>query len=182
MVNDKFNKILFFGYGSNRSKQKIREALQRDPGQGIGAILHGFTLNVQSLNQIPPEVQKFFQQIYGNDFKAYTIKEGKGIIAGVIWQITNEDLEKLKKWEFVGPYREIIEVEVTTTYDEVVKAYTEKSLDSCPTTFVVDGLTYDVFAFAKQGAPDPNTQQYYTQEKISEIRKWLKLASKNQTA
>lgn len=166
-------KILFFGYGGNRSQQKIKEILDHDPGNGVGAILSGYTLNVQSLSQIPSTVQSIFQKIYGNEFKAYTIKKGKGIVSGVVWQLTAEDVEKIKQWEFVGDYREIVEAQVTTSSEDAVKVITEKSREEFPTTFIVDGLVYNVFAFAKKEVGDEKDKQYYTEKQIEEIRKAL---------
>ncbi len=167
------SQILFFGYGANRSRQKIQEIIGKDLGEGIGAILNGYTLNIQNLNQIPEKVQDFLRKLYGNDFKAYTIKKGEGVVLGVIWKIDVKDLEKFKEWEFVGLWREIVEIEVTTSTDEVVKVITEKSMDQFPSTFIVDGLIYDTFAFTKQKVHSPDQQQYYTQKQITTIRNWL---------
>jgi hypothetical protein len=166
-------KILFFGYGANRSKQKIKEIIGREPDQGVGAVLKGYTLNVQNLTQIPTDVQNFLQKLYGNEFKAYTLKKGQGIVVGVIWELNEEDLEKFKEWEFIGAWRELVDVEVETSSGDTVKVLTEKSMDKFPSTFIVDGLIYDVFAFSKRKVASPDEQQYYTQKQITTLRNWL---------
>lgn len=167
------SKSLFFGYGANRSRQKLKEFLGKDPGEGVGAVLRGFTLNVQDLNQIPKLQHDLFLRVYGSDWKAYTIKEGAGAVAGIVWELEEEEFNKLKAWEFVGEYREIISVEVITASDEELEVVTEKSKDEFPTTFIVDGLNYNTFAFSRIESVDPNTQQYYTQKQIENIKKWL---------
>lgn len=169
-------KVLFFGYGANRSQQKISEIIGRDPGLGIGAILENYTLNIQNLTQIPNPPQTFLGKIYGSDFKSYTVKKGAGIVLGDVWELEEKEWERIKEWEFVGvtKWREPIEVEVTTSTGEKVKAITEKSSDEYSTTFIVDGLTYNLFGFISK-APNNNTKtpEYYTQKQITEIRKWL---------
>lgn len=167
------SKILFFGYGANRSRQKLKEFLDKDLGEGIGAILRGYTLHVQELNQVPKTQRDLFLQVYGQDWKAYTIKKGEGVVAGVIWELEEEDLKKIKAWEFVGEYREIISVKILTSSDEEVEVLTEKSKDEFSTTFIVDGINYNTFAFSRREIIDPNDQAYYTQQQIQSIRKLL---------
>lgn len=167
------SKVLFFGYGANRSRQKLKEFLGKDLGEGVGAVLRGFTLNVQDLNQVPKAQRDLFLQSYGSDWKAYTIKEGEGVVAGIVWELEEDDLNKLKAWEFVGEYREIISIEVITSSNEEIEVVTEKSKDEFPTTFIVDGLNYNTFAFSRRNIVDPNKQQYYTQKQIENIKKWL---------
>lgn len=169
--------ILFFGYGANKSRSKIQQIIKRDPGTGIGAVLEGYTLNTQSLNNIPENPRKIIFQLYGSEFKSYSIKKGDGIVLGVIWETTPEELELIKDWESVGTWRELIEVDVKSSANQIIKVVTEKSHDTYPTDFIVDGLLYDVFAFTQKAASTEKRDTYYTQKQISQIRSWLKKQS-----
>lgn len=76
------NKILFFGYGANRSREKIKKVISKDPGEGIGAVLEGYVLVDQALMQIPEPPREFLRKVYGNNFKSYSIKKGAGCYPG----------------------------------------------------------------------------------------------------
>lgn len=168
------SKILFFGYGAYKSKQKLKEVIGRDPGEGVGAIVEGFTLHVQELVQVPKQAQDDMRRFWGNEFKAYTLRTGDGVVSGIIWEIEEEELVLVKEWEYDGLWREFIEVEVVTSALEKVKVLTEKSMDQFPTTFIVDGLLYDVFAFTRnEGKTDPNKNEYYDKQQIAKIKQWL---------
>lgn len=95
-------KILFFGYGANRSRNKLRTLLNRDPGENVGAVVEGYCLGIQTLKQIPEEIKGTLKSIYGENFKAYTLKKGRGIVSGSLWEISTEEIEVIKNWEFVG--------------------------------------------------------------------------------
>lgn len=165
-------RVLFFGYGANKSRSKIQQIIGKDPGLGVGAILEGYTLNLQSINQIPDIPRQILLKLYSGEFKAYTIRKGDGVVVGAIWEIEEEDLNKIKEWEFVDVWREIIEVSVKTSSEETLKVITEKAKDEFQTEFIVDGLLYDVFGFTKK-ASDPTKDQYYTQKQLAKIRSWI---------
>ena len=166
------DKKLFFGYGANRNRSKIKQVIGRDPGEGVGAILEGFSLYLQDLDQIPERVRADLQKIFGGSFKAYTIVKGKGFVMGVIWALTDEDLEKIKEWEYVGEWREIIEVTVKSEDFYTVKVLTEKSMDSFPAINKVDGLYYNELEL-KELEVNKEEDEFYTKKQLEEIRKLL---------
>jgi hypothetical protein len=175
------DKVLFFGYGANISREKIKQIINRDPGNHVGAVIENYILCSQVLSNLPEPPQKFLQQIYGGSFKAYTLKKGKGIVLGAIWEVTLEELETIKKWEFVGLWREMAEVVIKSSGGKEVKAFTEKSIDKFPVAQVVDGLTYDPFGFKEKEKSVPTTDPYYSQQQAEKIKQWLAEQAKNST-
>lgn len=135
--------VYFFGYGSNRSKKKITELLGYTPKKFYGAIAVKYDLGYHILGDVKNhDVKKILQTVWGDDFASYSIRPGSGIVAGIVWEITKEDLDKIKKWEFVGSWREIIEISVYTYKGQKLSALTDVVPDSIPFYGVADGLFY----------------------------------------
>lgn len=145
------DKILFFGYGANRDKKRIEDILKASGLEGkdltveggYGARVDGMLLAIQNLAQIPEEVQKPLSEVWGTNFRAYTLKPGDGQVAGVLWGFNDKQYEALKKWERDGVWRKFIEVEITTTDQHKLKAFTDKALDDSKIIETVDGLNYE---------------------------------------
>ena len=166
-------KVLFFGYGEYRNRSKLAQVIGHDPGEEVGAVLNGYILVYQSLKQIPENLRKFLQDVFGNDFKAYSIKKGNGLVSGVIWELEEKDLKTLKEWVFVGDWREMAEVVVTSSGGKEVTALTDKARDSQQFEKVIDGVDYEEFNNSRIPKIDYTKQEQYTQEQISKIRAWL---------
>lgn len=167
------DKCLFFGYGSNRNRSKIRQIIGRDPGDGVGAIVEGYSLYIQNLEQIPEPAQSDLKNTFG-DFRAFTMRAGRGIIAGIIWSITPEELEVIKQWEYVGIWREIVEITVKSEDFYAVKVLTEKSMDIYPISEKTDGIVYTEFEF-KELQNSHQEDEYYTKLQIEKIKNLLSL-------
>lgn len=167
-------KVLFFGYGANRSSNKLRTLLNRDLGDSVGAVIEGYCLGIQTLKQIPEEISTTLKSIYGEDFKAYTLKKGRGMVTGSLWEITTDEIETIKNWEFVGPWREMIEVEVISSGLKPIKAFTEKAIELQEVDHIVDGLLYQEFNLQRINQNKPSDDPFYTQTQIEKIRGWLK--------
>lgn len=135
--------IYYFGYGANRERARIREVLGKEPQGGYGAVLEGFDLGYQILDQIPQKPQEVLRNAWGDRFKCYTLRRGKGLAVGVIWEMDQADLEIMKKWEFIGLWREIVQLSVKTFSGETIKAITEKAIDDKRVFGFVDGLNYE---------------------------------------
>jgi len=91
----------YFGYGILREPTIVNEILGYTP-KYHGAILENYDLGYQIIDQIQKKPGKILEKLWGIGFKAYTIRAGKGIVAGVIWELTETDIEFMKRWEFVG--------------------------------------------------------------------------------
>lgn len=162
-------KILYFGYGANRSSQKIFEILGKEPGGGNSAVLEGFNLYTQTLSQIPEKPRSILEKVWGGEFRSYTLKKGEGSVAGVLWELDEDELKKLQEWEFVGYWKEMIQVPIKTSSGETVYAVTEKVTDDQSVEGKVDGLFYENNINA-EGSPDRELENY----KINETREILR--------
>lgn len=166
-------KVFFFGYGAYRNKSKLAQVLGHAVSEGVGAILEGHVLVYQTIDQLPESLQEFFRNTYGNNFKAYTIRKGNGVISGMIWEINKQDLETLKKWEFVPEWREIVEVNVKSSGEKMVTAYSEKAQDDQPFHEITDGVEYEEFENKVIPKVDAAQKEYYTKQQIENIKQWL---------
>lgn len=145
------DKYLFFGYGANRDKKRIEDILKASELEGEdlevkggeGARVDGLVLAIQDLTQIPEKVQEVLEKVWGDSFRAYTLKPGIGQVAGVIWELNERQFKALKDWEFDGVWREVIEREVIASDQRKIKVYTEKAFDNSPIKEIVDGLNYE---------------------------------------
>ena len=164
------SKILFFGYGANRSRSKMVQIIGNKLS-GQGAIIEGYRLAYQSLDQIPEPAKTVLLKIWGHQFKSYTLKEGKGVVSGVLWEISDENFQKIKEWEFIGVWRELIEVDVRTSDGKKLHAFTEKAPEIHPISGYADGLLYNEYEFLnlveKQKEQISN---YYNDKQIQEVR------------
>lgn len=162
--------VFFFGYGAYRNREKIRQVIGRNSQLEFGAILEGYQLCFQSITHIPQKPQEILRYLYGESFKAYTVQKGEGIVAGVVYKIEQEDLENIRKWEFVGLWREIIAVSVRTAGEKTIQVLTEKAMNDTVISETVDGLCYDEFQFTQR---KEKQKEFYTKEQLTYIRRQI---------
>lgn len=165
-------KVFFFGYGAYKDYFRLKEIIGKSPEGGEGALLEGFDLGVQSIDNIPKEPKEILSKVWGNNFQAYTMKRGSGYIQGRIWLLDEEDLEKIKEWEFINKsnWRELVTITVKTSDGKNISAITDKSQDYYEIDKIVDGLNYE---------PNLNKEgkKYYSEEdeyKIELMKKEIK--------
>lgn len=161
-------KILFFGYGAYRSRNKVLRVLGKEPVGGRGAILEGYELAIEPLELVPDGPRKILEQVWGKSFRSYTLKKGKGLVAGRIWELDDDDMN-LAEWEFVGVWRELVQVEVTLSNKQTVKAIADKIINTDNLIEIVDGLNYEdnLNAEKKEGNSNEEDDEY----RINEIKK-----------
>ncbi len=172
--------ISFFGYGANRNHEKIKQIIGRDPGNGLGAIVKGYQLCIQTLSQIPKGPREVLQKSWGNNFKSYTLKKGKGIVGGTVWDLTDKEFHLIKEWEFIGAWRELVTISVQTANENEVTVFSEKAPDILPISQVVDGLLYDEFEFTNL-RDTQQKKEFYSKEQLEAIRNELKKATSNRS-
>jgi len=166
-------KTFFFGYGSYRHKKKIAEIIGKDPEGGEPAILEGYMLAVQTLDQIPGKAHEVLKKVWGNPFRAYTIRKSPGIVVGNIWIIDEEDLRKIKEWEFVEEqWREIKQVEISTTNGAKIQALTDLAREELPIKEFVNGIEYE-HNLNKEGKNIYREDDEHKFKEIMRIRKEL---------
>lgn len=177
-------KILYFGYGAYRSRNKVLRILGKEPVGGYGALLDNYQLAIEPLELVPEGLPKqILDQIFGKSFRSYTIKKGKGLIAGVIWEFDDNDL-KLAEAEFIGTWRELVEVEVALANKTKVKAITDKIIKSDRLTEIADGLNYvdNLNIEKKDGSGGREEDDEYKVREIQRIKQELeKLATETNT-
>jgi hypothetical protein len=165
------NTINFFGYGLLRDRSIIKEIIGRDPGTGRPAIIRGYELVYQVLSQIPEKVRQKLEQAWGSNFKAYTLRRGAGIVTGVIWEITDQELEKIKAWEFVGMWREAVNDTVTTSDGEQISIAIIKAPDEQLFEEKINGLQYETNLNRKRPVPDESKEE--DAELMASVRRQL---------
>lgn len=136
-----------------------------------GAVLENAYLAYQVLDQIPQPPRDILERVWGRNFKCYTARTGEGQIAGVVWELDEEDLKTLKEWEFIGEWRELVQVKVKASDGQELTAYTEKAPDTAPVKETVDGLNYED-NLNKEGRLQKETDE--DEWKIAELREQIK--------
>ena len=121
----------------------IKEIIGYSPKGSQGAVINNFDLGYQLLEQIPSETKSVLSQVWGPGFKAYTIYPGKGVVAGSIWDLEEKDLELIKKWEFVGNWREIITIPAKLFNGNTIDVSTTKVFSNQKIETYVDGINYE---------------------------------------
>lgn len=105
------NKILYFGYGANSQREMMEAITGNKSLVGQPAVLGGFKLCIQKMDQIPDSVRNILQENWGKDFETYIIKHGKETdeVAGTVWELTDQERELVRDWELidVGWYKDI---------------------------------------------------------------------------
>ncbi len=106
--------VHYFGYGTIRDPKVIAAILGKSQIalHCIPAILEGYDLAVQRLDQVPDIVSQkapshisprdLLNKSWSEDFTSYVIKPNlKGRVAGVIWEMTPDEFERMRAWELI---------------------------------------------------------------------------------
>lgn len=152
------DKIYYFAYGTNSTREMITAITGKYYLSGYPAIIKGFELFIQRSDQIPntiiPTLNKSpREKIEGHwpngNFLSYGIKVGIGDVRGTIWEMTKEERELVKNWEFVGFWYQEIKVKAITTDNRVIEVVTEILPGNQKTDQKVNGLHYNPFLMRK---------------------------------
>lgn len=96
------NDILYFGYGANMDKGMIKAITGQKNLNGIPAILYGYKLGVQKIDQIPSVPQKSLRGNWGDNFRSYVIfQDNDSKVKGVVWKLTETSRRLVRIWEHV---------------------------------------------------------------------------------
>lgn len=172
------SKVYYFGYGANRISERIREVVGQHVKDGQSAIVENCVLGIQGLSCIPETPKKILGSIWGANFRSYSIKTGVGIVAGVLWEINSDDLDKIRQWEMVPEWKEIISITVKTSKGVSMIALTDKVADDSRFDEFVDGLNYisdlnptNIRLSKQQEILDKKKEE----ERIAQVRKTLEV-------
>lgn len=133
----------FFGYGVLSSRYVIKEIIGRDPGAGKSAIVEGFQLAYQVLDLIPSQARLVLERVWGPAFRAYTLRKGPGVVAGKVWELSEQEFIRIREWNFVGSWRELGSAVAKTATGEMIDVTIEKVSDTQMITETVDGISYE---------------------------------------
>lgn len=151
-------KVLYFGYGANRDPRMIAAITGRPAAEltGSPAVLEGYSLAVQRLEQVPDTVvqsapvplsPRGMLKDWGEDFTTYVIHPSKdGKVSGTIWELTTEERELIRDWELVdfGWYKDC-EGRAKTEDGKEVPVITEMLGAGQQIDHEVDGLHYETW-------------------------------------
>jgi hypothetical protein len=127
-----------------RSKQRITDILLSTPAGGFGAVLEKYVLCYQTLDQLPEPPRELIRSAWGNNFRGYTVKPAsQGLVAGVLWKLTQDQFQRLNKWECIGTWKKCVSVPVTAYDGKPEQAFTEMVTDDQEIFEIVDGLQYE---------------------------------------
>ena len=115
------DKVLYFGYGANRQPEMMEAITGNTNLIGRQAILKGFKLCVQRMDQVPDSVfpgspapispKKILKESWPDNFKTYMIKPGGEAdeVMGTIWELSPLERELVRDWELVdfGWYKDM---------------------------------------------------------------------------
>lgn len=152
------NKVLYFGYGANRALEMMASITGNKNLVSRPAILTGYTLCVQRLDQIPDTVspgspapispRQLLKESWPDTFESYIIKPGKreDKILGVVWELTPEERELVREWELIdfGWYQDM-EIQVKTQDGQKVVVQTEGLREDQEVDREVNGANYETW-------------------------------------
>lgn len=102
-------RIKYFGYGTMANERIMTVLIGRVP-EGSPAILYGYALHVQHLDQIPDDVHPgtglsprvLLREKWGERFRNYTIlPDENATVHGMLWDITDDEQRIIRAWELV---------------------------------------------------------------------------------
>lgn len=153
--------IKYFAYGANRELEMMKAITGSSVLKGEEAVLPGYELHVQKLNQVPNIVvpnaprqvspRGVLKRSWDDSFESYVATPGSGKIAGTLWKLTEEERELVRHWELIyfGWYQQI-NVEVNLEGGSIVQAETEILGPGQETDRKVDGMNYPSYLMDKQ--------------------------------
>lgn len=175
------NKSNFFGYGILRNKRILAEIIHHEPDGGSSAILENYNLCVQTLDLIPNFPRDILQKVWGQNFRSYTLKKGNGIVSGIVWKLSEEDLTKISRWDFIPEWKEIIKVQVKTFSEKIIESVTTKVYDNQSFYALIDGINYENNLNPQGKMPnvsDTEVEEQYKIKALEKIRENLELTQK----
>lgn len=64
------------------------------------AVLDGYDLVIQRIDQVPTPAQAIMRESWGDNFESYNLASGQGSIKGIACKVTEDQWDRLRDWEF----------------------------------------------------------------------------------
>ena len=151
------NKILYFSYGANSRKEMMEAITGNKNLVGKLAILKGFALCVQRLDQVPDAVlssspvslspKKILEESWSDKFRTYMIKPKENSeVEGMVWELTPQERELVRDWELIdlGWYKDM-RVKIITEEGKEIEVETEGFREGQEVDREVNGRNYKPF-------------------------------------
>jgi len=142
-----------FYYGPGADEDVMTAIIGKKPIKGRSAILQGYKLGIQGVNEIPDikvkgssqTARQIIKGAWGPDFLMHAAHKGKGLIKGIVWTINKEDLGMVKKLELVKfKWYSIVKSKVVFADGGTAQVLTIV-VKNQPVQKDIDGLNYDLF-------------------------------------
>lgn len=154
--------IKYFGYGSNKDLDMMihmvgRKDLRGDPGK-----LLGYELCIQKLEHIrdiiphpdilPISPREIIRKGHGDSFELYIARpKPDGVIYGTIWDLTSEEINRVKNWELVDfGMQEEVNAMAMDAKGDIVQVETQAVVDP---PAVIDRVVVDLKDYPSYIAP-----------------------------
>lgn len=151
------NNILYFGYGANRDARMMKAITGTKDLKGKPAVIEGYTLVVQRLDQIPnsvaPNAPAPFSPRHNvavnwpGSFIRHTITEDPdGKVSGTLWELTQQERDLVRDWELIdfGWYRDLTVI-AETQDGQKNQVQTEGMRPEQEYDHEVDGMDYETW-------------------------------------
>jgi hypothetical protein len=148
--------VEFFAYGPDADLDVVTAMIGRKPLSARPAVLEGFRLGIQNIDDIPDvkvrglqgTARQMIRKMWKDDvpdFEMYVVRKGKGQVKGIVYTMRKEDMEIVKDWELVASkWYSIVEGKVTFDDGKTGKVLTI-AVKNQNIQREVDGLHYDLF-------------------------------------
>jgi hypothetical protein len=150
----RIRRVYLFGYGADREPELIRAVTGRKPWVVGTALLEGYELRVQRLDEVTGRggsAQKILRRVWGDGFISYAIvpRDG-GVVRGTLYKLSLHDRHLIDAWEMVdlGWYNKAF-VEVSLGSGKVYGAETQVLGPNQEASQAVDGLDYSSWLLPK---------------------------------
>lgn len=142
-------KILYFGYGANKSADMVNAIIGRTP-DGFPFTLDGYELCVQSWKHIPPKARAILAGPWDEKFRSYSIRKAENnAVSGMVWLITKKERAHVRNWELIGKWYQEKRLRVVNAQGKVHVIITEIIEDQgIPKAH--DNLNYPAFLNSKK--------------------------------
>ncbi|MFZ1258336.1 MAG: gamma-glutamylcyclotransferase family protein [Candidatus Saccharimonas sp.] len=151
----KSSKEYFFGFGADQEVDMIAAIIGRQPRIVGVAVLEGYQLCIQSLEDITDKranPRAILERTWGKGFRSYAIRPVLGSkVRGTVFEVTKAERLLIDAWELVPEgWQDSAEVTVVGEDGHVYKAYTQVLAKGQREGDTVNGMMYRSWLMPKE--------------------------------
>ena len=96
------DKFLFFGYGPTRDSRVMQALTGNKDLVGHEAVLKGYKLNLQTLNQVPKSPREILKESFPDGFEFFVVSPDENKeVAGTVWELTAQERDLIRDFELI---------------------------------------------------------------------------------